>query len=64
MLLDYLLPVSGPDLLIVTRMIRKHDRYLIARLIPYLVRPNLSHTPIAVLPENLLCLPHSRAFAD
>ena len=64
MLLDYLLPVSWPDLLIVARMVRKHDRYLIARLIPYLVRPNLSHTLIAVLPKNLLRLTHSRAFAD
>ena len=63
-LLDYLLPVSWPDLLIVARMVRKHDRYLIARLIPYLVRPNLSRKLIAVLPENLLRLPHSRAFAD
>ena len=64
MLLDYLLPVSWPDLLVVARMVRKHDRYRIARLIPYLMRPDLSRKLIAVLPENLLRLPHSRAFAD
>ena len=64
MLLDYLLPVSRPDLLVVARMIWKHNRYRIPDLIPYLVRPNLSRKLIAVLPENLLRLPHSRAFAD
>ena len=63
-LLDYLLPVPGPDLLVVARMIRKHDRYRIPDLIPYLVRPALPRKLIAVLPENLLRLPHSRAFAD
>ena len=63
-LLNYLLPVSRPNLFVVARMIRKHDRYRIPDLIPYLVRPNLSRKLIAVLPENLLCLPHSRAFAD
>ena len=64
MLLDYLLPVSWPYLLVVARMIRKHDRYRIARLIPYLMRPDLSRKLIAILPENLLRFPHSRAFAD
>ena len=64
MLLDYLLPVSGPDLLVVARMIRKHDRYRIPDLVPYLVRPDLPRKLIAVLPENLLRLPHGRAFAD
>lgn len=63
-LLDYLLPVSGPDLLVVARMVRKHDGYRITGLIPYLMRPTLPRKLIAVLPENLLRLPHSRAFAD
>jgi hypothetical protein len=63
-LFDYLLPISRPDLLVVTRMIWKHDRYRIPDLIPYLVRPALPRKLIAVLPENLLRLPHSRAFAD
>ena len=63
-LLDYLLPVSWSNLLVVARMIRKHDRYRIPDLIPYLVRPNLSRKLIAVLPENLLRLTHSRAFAN
>ena len=64
MLRNYLLPVSRPNLFVVARMIRKHDRYRIPDLIPYLVRPNLSRKLIAILPENLLRLPHSRAFAD
>lgn len=45
-------------------MVRKHDRYRIAGFVPYLVRPTLPRKLIAVLPENLLRLPHSRAFAD
>ena len=63
-LLDYLLPVSRSNLLIVAWMIGKHDRYRISYFIPYLVRPTLPSELIAILFENLLRLSHSWTFTN